>query len=47
MYIIFGWIVCRASYTTLNEDNLFAYHAYPVTLNITHPRVSESVSFNE
>ena len=29
MYIIFGWIVCRASYTTFN---LFAHHAYPVTL---------------
>ena len=28
--VIFGWIVCRASYTTLNEDNLLAHHMYPV-----------------
>ena len=36
MYIIslsyLGWIVYRASYTTLNEDNLLAHHVYPVTL---------------
>ena len=32
--VSFGRIVFRAGYTTLNEDNLFASHAYPVTLNV-------------
>ena len=37
MYIIsckffLGWVVCRASYTMLNEENLLAHHVYPVTL---------------
>ena len=29
---MFGLVVYRASYMTLNEDNLLAHHVYPVTL---------------
>ena len=32
LYVVFGWVVCRASYTTLIEDNLLANLVYPLTL---------------
>ena len=35
MHIISS-MACRASYTTLNEDNLLAHHVYLVTLMCPH-----------